>query len=228
MAKKNVSLIEKGAGYFQGFVTGLMDIAREQKVPLEAIHWLATPEARATLGKIVAIAHEDWWRAEHPVVRAGRSLPPKHYRVYMTYAPMPSFAALKEEFGKDNVSDIFDGQPFYLHSSCIDMDRIPGEKIVYVHDAGDDWESEEVITWGLIQRSVIAPNGYRPMTHEEEYEFQKDHPELVDFVALGSYAVRCGCRFVASAWRRGGRRIFGHDLFGHRWRRRSRVLFVCK
>jgi len=33
----------------------------------------------------------------------GNTLPADHYRVHVTYAPMPSFDVLKKEFGKDNV-----------------------------------------------------------------------------------------------------------------------------
>ncbi len=206
-----------------------MDVTRERGVAFEAIYRLAKPAGRATLGKIVAIAHEDW-RAEQPVVSASveDSLPPNHYRVHMTYAPMPSFAELEKEFGENNVSVVFDGRPFSLHASCVGMDRTPGERIVYVHDAERDWWSEEMIAWGLAQRSAIAPNGYRPMTHEEEYEFAKAHPELVDFVGLGSSAMRADCWCVADVWWHDGQRLLGSDWFGRRWSRSGRVLFVCK
>lgn len=65
MAKKNVSEIERGAGYFQGLVTGIMDIAREKGVPFEAVYRLATAGGRTTLGRIVDLAYADW-QAEQP------------------------------------------------------------------------------------------------------------------------------------------------------------------
>jgi hypothetical protein len=154
-------------------------------------------------------------------------LPPNHYRVPVTYAPVPSMDALKKEWGKDNVSVIFDGRPFNFHASCVGMGRTPGEKTFYVHDIGHDWESEERIAWGLKQRNAAAPNGYRPATHEETYEFAKAHPELVDFVGLGSFAAGDDRRCVALVWQGVSQRILGSDWFGDRWFRRARVLFVA-
>ena len=63
--KRRVSDIERGAGYFQGFATNLMDVVREKGVPFEAIYRLATQENRATIEKMVEMAHEDWL-AEQP------------------------------------------------------------------------------------------------------------------------------------------------------------------
>jgi hypothetical protein len=113
-------------------------------------------------------------------------LPPDHYRVRLAYNPLPLFEALKTEFGENSVSHIFDGRPFELNASCVDMDRTPGDRICYLHSAGRNWRREERIIWGLTQRNEVAPNGYRPAIHEEEYEFYRAHPELVDYVALGS------------------------------------------
>ncbi|MBU0540489.1 hypothetical protein KKF59_01735 [Patescibacteria group bacterium] len=242
MAKRNVSEIETGAGYFMGFVSATMDVVREKTVPFAAIYRLATAGGRTTLGKIVDLAYADWLEEQpkpveqqpqggHPYRDAPtncNTLPENHYRVRVTYAPLPSMDALKKEWGKDNVSDIFDGRPFGFHASCVNMDRTPGEKVFYVHDAGGAWESEEQIAWGAKQRNAAAPNGYRPATHEETYEFAKAHPELVDFVGLGSFAVRGVSRCVADVWQSGGQRILGLDWFDDRWRRRNRVLFVSK
>ncbi len=157
-----------------------------------------------------------------------QGLPADHYRVPVTYAPMPSMETLKKEWGEDNVSVIFDGRPFTLHTSCVGMDRTPGERTFYVHDAGGDWESEERIAWGLKQRNVVAPNGYRPATPEETYEFAKAHPELVDFVGLGSLAVNGDNRYVADVWQNDGQRVLGSYWLGGRWARGYRVLFVAK
>jgi hypothetical protein len=230
MAKKNVSEIEKGAGYFQGLVTGFMEIVREKNVPFEAVYRLVTPEGRKTLSNMVAFAHQDWLAEQPPSPRisADGALPANHYRVPLTYAGMPSFADLKREFGENNVSCIFDGRPFELHPSCAGMSRTPGDRIFFVHNAGREWESEERIAWGLVQRTATAPNGYRPAIHEEEYEFAKAHPELADFIGLGSFALRGDDRCVALVWRDGGRRILGHYWFDFRWPRRCRVLFVRK
>lgn len=185
--------------------------------------------AEDALGVDDALAEYDKrFGEDHEGLGVGSALPPDHYRVRVTYAQMPSMDDLKKEWGKDNVSDIFDGRPFTLHASCVGMDRTPGEKVFYVHDAGGDWESEERIAWGLKQRSAVAPNGYRPATHEETYEFAKAHPELVDFVGLGSFAVLGGGRYVAFVWRLDSQRVLADGWFVSGWRRRLRVLFVSK
>lgn len=148
MSKKNVSAIETGAGFFQGFVTNLMGLARDGNVPFEAIYRLATPSGNLTLKKIVLLAHEEWVATQPPI-------PPDHYRVPVTYAPIPSMDELKQGLGEDNVSFIFDGRPFTLHESCHDMDRTPGERTLYVHDVGEGWRGEEQIAWGKRQRNGV-------------------------------------------------------------------------
>lgn len=60
MAKKNVSAIEQGVGYFMGLATGLMDIVRAKNVPFEAVYRLVTPSGRTTLEKMVEVAFADW------------------------------------------------------------------------------------------------------------------------------------------------------------------------
>ncbi|HEU0050934.1 MAG TPA: hypothetical protein VFQ60_02660 [Patescibacteria group bacterium] len=156
------------------------------------------------------------------------TLPDTHYRVHVSYAPLPSIRELEKDWGKGNVAVVFK-YPFTLHSSCADMDRSPGEKVFYVHDAGGNWENEEQIAWGLKQRSVFAPNGYRPATEQETCEFAKAHPELADFAGLGSFLM-CDDGFdaVAHVWRVGGRRILGRHWFRDGWSRETRVLFVRK
>ena len=237
MAKRNVSEIETGAGFFMGFVSATMDVVREKAYPFAAIYRLATAGGRTTLVKIVELAHADWL-AEQPQQSEvgepqgdrggpnGSTLPTDHYRVRLTYAPMPSLASLKAEFGEDRVSIIFDGRAWELHKSCEGMDRTPGERTFCLHDAGRDWEREERIEWGLAQRTATAPNGYRPATHDEEIEFSRAHPELMDYVALGSSPLHGGHRGVAYVWSGGGQRVLGINWLGHRFGARIRGLFV--
>ena len=142
-----------------------------------------------------------------------QGLPLDHYRVNVTYEALSSVDELEKKWGNPRVADIFVSRPFHLDDSCRDMNRTPGEKVFYLHYAGVDWRALEKIAWGLRQRSAIAPNGYRPATHEETYEFAKAHPELVDFVGLGSWAWnhdsgRCACDVNACVRGiYGGRRI---------------------
>lgn len=217
MAKKDISSIEKGAGgCFLGFVTDFMNVAWQKAVPDGLSEQQKPIEQRPQGGHLYRDAPTN-----------NNTLPANHYRVPVTYASIPSIDELKKEWGKDNVSFIFDGRPFSFHASCVGMDRAPCERTFYVHDAGGDWGSEERIAWGTTQRNAAAPNGYRPATHEETYEFAKAHPELVDFVGLGSFAVGDN-RYVASVWQSDSRRILGYDWCISRWGRRARVLFVSK
>jgi len=157
-----------------------------------------------------------------------RVLPANHYHVFVSYAPLPSMKELKKEWGEHNVSNIiFDGRPLHFHASCVGMDRTPGKKTFYVHNPGGDWEREERIAWGMVQRNAAAPNGYRPATHEETYEFAKALPEFMDFLGLGSFAVLPdGCPGVAYVWWDNEQRRLGH-WFCRRRNRRTRILFVA-
>ena len=194
--RTDYAALRQGFGLARGFGDEFIQACERNGVPIEAVHRLVTPPGRTTMDEVVRRVLADWL-AEQPRQPEVGALPPHHYRVRMTYAPMPSLADLKVEFGKDNVSDIFDGREWELHSSCVGMDRTPGERIFFVHDVSRDWEREEQIAWGLAQRTAAAPNGYRPATHDEEYEFQKAHPKLLNYVALGSSALDDGYRFVA-------------------------------
>lgn len=153
-----------------------------------------------------------------------RPLGEGEYRVFVSYAPLPSKTALDEEFGKGNVSDIFDGRPFEKHASCVNMDETPGEKNFLVKHFGRETQSETNI-------AEMDALGYRPATHIEAYEFQKAHPELQRqfwIVALGSFAMSGDSWYVAVLNAGGFRRIFDDCSFGHRWDASDRFLFVRK
>ncbi len=155
-------------------------------------------------------------------------LPPNHYIVPITYAPMPPFTHLEREFGEKKVSVIFADRMWQLHSSCVGMNRTPGKRIFFVHDVGHGWEREDQIVWGLNQRSAVAPSGYRTAIPEELYEFLKVHPELTNLVALGSSTMLHGFQYVAGVWSYGGQRILvsHHIVLG--FLAKDRVLFVRK
>lgn len=236
--KKDWSLVVWLFGWLLNFVTVLKKLATKLGVPFDAFERLASEAGEETLIRVLQLILDDYnaslpkppamQGSAHYRDAAVQALPPDHYRVSVTYAPIPSIDELKKEWGKDNVSVIFDGRPFSFHASCVGMDRTPGERTFYVHDAGGDWESEEQIAWGAKQCNAAAPNGYRPATHEETYEFAKAHPELVDYAGLGAFAMDGGLRYVARVWQRGGRRILDGRWFAGRWGRRTRVLFVSK
>ncbi len=146
------------------------------------------------------------------------------YLVPVTYAPLPPFSELEQEFGKGNVSNIFDGRPFQKHSSCENIDETPGDKVFLLKHFGRETRSEDNI-------AEMDKLGYRPATHIEAYAFQKKHPELQRkfwIVALGSFAMFGGDRCVAVLNGGSGRRVFGDRWFGRGWCSSGRFLFVRK
>lgn len=154
-------------------------------------------------------------------------LPPNHYRVDVSYAPMPYFDELERYFGQGNVSHLFDGRPWKLHPPCVEMSRRPGYRIFYIHDVDDYWMRRDQIDWGIAQRTSVAPRGYRSTTHDEVYEFCRIHPELTDLVALGSTALYDGHhRHVAYVWGGGGRILDSYWVV-RKFVARYRPLFVA-
>jgi len=216
---KRLSEIERGAGYFMGVVTNLMDVVREKMVPFDAIYRLATPEGRTTIQNMVKLAHTDWLK-EQPV----KPLAKNEYLVPVTYAPLPSFVELEQEFGEGNVSCIFDGRPFTKHFSCSDIPETPSSKVFLVKHFDREINSNEAI-------NEMDKLGYRPATHIEAYEFQKAHSDLrlqFRIVVLGSFAMVGGSQFVAVLRSDPGRRSFDFIWFDIRWHADNRFLFVRK
>lgn len=158
--------------------------------------------------------------------RAQSPLLPNHYRVFVTYAPMPPFDELLKVWGEKRVSYIFDGRPFESCALCINTNEAPNEKTFYVHDACSLWRSEEQIAWGAKQRNTAAPNGYRPATHLETYEFAKAYPELVNFTGHGSFALDGYDRFVTCVLGLGGARTLLAYWGELLWPPSTRILFV--
>jgi hypothetical protein len=252
MAKKNLSEIEKGGGFFLGLLNSLMDAAREKSVPFAAIHRLATDGGKGTIGKIVDLAYADWQDEQprsnnrpkngepngaHPYRSApsnrDQALPPDHYLVHITYAAVPSRTELEKEYSdKNSVSEILDGRAWELHESCKGMDEAPGERIFWTAAPPVEMldDSEKIIAWAAAQKSDFAPKGYRPATHQEEIEFARKHPELQKkfwIVALGSFAMDGGNRYVAVLRSASARRVL-YDVcwFDFRWASGSRFLLV--
>lgn len=155
------------------------------------------------------------------LINGTSTLPPNHYRIHVTYAPLPSLEELKQEWGEDRISTSFDGRQFQLHESCIDMDSTPGDRVFYI---ADNLSMHGCIDWGLKQRSRVAPRGYRPATHIEVYEFAKAHPELSNYVGHGSYPAGCPSRLPCVRKNGVGVRRFGCGRLSHK----TKPLFVCR
>jgi len=146
------------------------------------------------------------------------------YLVPVIYAPLPSFEKLEQEFGKGNVSKIFDGRPFTKHASCINVDEAHGDYIFLVKHFGREINSDTAI-------AEMDKLGYRPATHIEAYEFQKAHPDLQRqfyIVALGSFAEDGGDQCVAVLGSYFDRRVFSIRCYGFKWDTGGRFLFVRK
>lgn len=253
MAKRNVSEIETGAGFFMGFVNATMDVAREKGLPFAAIYRLATAGGRTTLGKIVDLAHADWLEEQpkaksaspkpteaqggHPYrgSAGGNGLPSDRHRVRVNRGPFPSMATLQEQFSKNGVSELFSGKyEWTKHSSRMGANDVTAEEVVMVVKQFTDeeikkmggLESENIIAWGL-------KNDLVPADEKEIYAFGIN-PETCDLqrkfwlVGLGSSAMHGDGRVVAVLRSVSDGRILGHIWFDFRWRADDRFLFVCK
>jgi hypothetical protein len=217
MAKKDISSIEKGAGYFLGFITTLMNVARQKVVPFEAIYRLGTEGGYATLVKIVDIAYTDWLEE--------RPLADGEYRVPVAYDMPRDKGKLEAEFSKNGVSELFYGNyEWKNHPSCAEIDQTPGERVMLVKHFDRRIKSEDAI-------AEMDKRGYRPATHLEAYAFAKANTELRHLfwiVALGSSAMRGDERGVAVLDGDSSGRVVDRIWFFRGWSSDNRFLFVRK
>ncbi len=195
-------------------------------MPFGIFERLGTEAGRWTLAEMIGCAHADYLRERRELT----CLPQDHYRVYVpSYDSLPPQHLLEERWGMGNVSSaLFQGHQWH-HSSCEDMDRMPGEKVCYLHDPGCEWGSKEMIRWGLEQRSQVAPKGYRPATREEAVAVATARLYLADFVALGSGAPsEEGNPQVTHVRQVGARRFLDVGNYFDAWNAGTRALFVVK
>ncbi len=154
-----------------------------------------------------------------------RPLTDGEYRISVTCIALPPFVELEKEFGKRNVSNLFDSNcDWQIHSSCVEVGRVPGERIMLVKCFKRNTTSEANIT-------EMYKLGYRPATHFEAYAFAKANPELCRrfwIVALGSSALRGGECYVAMLGGDSDRCRFDYGWFGNHWYSSDRFLFVRK
>lgn len=149
------------------------------------------------------------------------------FTVFVDYTMPRDRTTLEAEFSKNGVSELFFGShEWFFHSSCVDIDQNPGERIMLVKHFGWLIESEDAI-------AEMDKQGYRPATHLEAYAFAKANPDLQRqfwILALGSFALDGDGvgRAVASLFDFADKRIFGLDWFGLGWRFDGRFLFVRK
>lgn len=151
-------------------------------------------------------------------------LPPDHYLVPLSYDPLPSLSELEKEFGKGNVSSVFDGRAWHKHPSCAKMDVTPGKRVMFVKHFAKRMTSEQAIAWG-------EEHGYRPGIEKEALALARANPDLQTkfwIVALGSFAVSGDSRCVAMLFGSDGGRILDGSWFDGEWSGDYRFLFVRK
>jgi|GEM_PF-2264136 len=249
VAKKDVSSIEKGAGYFLGFITTLMNVARQKVVPFEAIYRLGTEGGYATVVKIVDVAYTDW-QAEQPKPveqqpegghpyrggpTNGNALPPNHYRVRVNRGPLPPMATLEEMYSKNGVSALYNGSYTWAKDrSRTGENDVTADEVVMVAKQFTVEEiremggltSENIIAWGIRNNLVAAD--------EKETHAFGINPETCDLqrsrwlVGLGSSTVCDDGHGVAVLGSGSDRRFLGDDWFGDEWSSGDRDLFVRK
>ncbi len=216
MAKKNVSSIEKGAGYFLGFITTLMNVARQKVVPFEAIYRLGTEGGYATVVKIVEVAYADWLSEQpkpqggHPY-RGGPTNGNSPFSASVVYV-QPTFEELKCRF------------PAYVNPNCKgkrfdSIERCKGVStenrevaFEYVH-MDCDASTDEVLA--EMDRCVL-----RPALYEELLGFAEKYPDeqrKYPIVALGSETLVYGDRYVACLWGGGHGRYLSLYWVGCDW-----------
>lgn len=239
MAKKDVSSIEKGAGYFLGFITTLMNVARQKAVPFEAIYRLGTEGGYATVVKIVDVAYADW-QAERPKLveqpqgghsyRGGPTNGNSPFSAPVVYV-QPALEELKRRFPAYANPD-YKGKRFDPIECCkgVCTENRGSTELAevevafeYVH-MGRDASTDEVL-------AEMNRKGLRPALYEELLGFAEKYPDeqrKYPIVALGSEAHMSGDRHVAYLWRDGDGRDLRLRWIGDGWRGNYRFLAVRK
>lgn len=225
MAKRNVSEIETGAGFFMGFVNAMMDIAREKDVPFAAVYRLVTAGGRKTLGSMIDLAYADWQTEQpqggHPY-RGGPQNGNSLFSAPIAYV-QPDFEELKRRFPA-RVSPDYKGKRFDPIERCKGVStenrEVAFEYVHMDHDASID----EVL-------AEMDRKGLRPALYEELLGFAEKYPDeqrKYPIVALGSETNVSGGRFVACLWGVGLGRLFSLDWIDRVWLADCRFLAVRK
>ncbi len=239
MSKKNASAIESGAGYFQGFITAMMDIARDNKVPFEAVYRLAKPEGRATLAKMIGVANADYElvRTSSDDKSDDKFLP----RNKMNFMHAPLLAS-------DDIRICVDYNMPTNRKTLEKMFSIGGvSRFFYEHHF--NWEKDSsfyMYTTILTSRDFLIMHfnrmittehaildmkerGYRPANHLEAYAFRIKYRELqlkFPLMALGSFVQNGRDRYFAML---NNFDQFRFDIdYRTEWNSEFRFLFVRK
>lgn len=221
MAKRNVSEIEMGAGFYMGLISGLMDMVREKGIPFSAIYRLATPAGRTTLSKIVDQAHEDW-QAEQPKIDLKPIKTTEPFTAPVVYV-QPEYEELKRRFPA-YVNPDYKGKRFDPIERCKAVSKENREvAFEYVH-MDRDASTDEVL-------AEMDRKGLRPALYEELLGFAEKYPDeqrKFPIVALGSEAYVDGRRTLACLWHGGDERFLHLCWLDGDWFGNYRFLAVRK
>lgn len=224
--KKDLSLIVWAFGWLLGIAVALKKFAAVLSVPFEAFERLGSDQGEVTIGRIVQLIHSDWLVAQSDI-----------YRIRVNRGPLPTFTEIETEYGKGNVSNLYDGREWTKHPKRVEHD-VTAEKVdVLVKDFAEEIASgeikldkegclkgEDLIAWGL-------RNDWVPADEKEAYEVGRD-PKTCDLqlknwlVALGS-SVRSGDGHYVVVLSADVRvRVLDTYRFDRRWNVGCRFLFV--
>jgi hypothetical protein len=119
-----------------------------------------------------------------------------HYIVHVTYAPLPGMQVLETKFsGEGSVSVLFDGREWERHSSCVEIDETPGERIFRLAEPPEQFLGKRIRDCWDDLAAHFDREGDRFAIEKEGVEFAEAQPGLQckDWIlALGSSALDDG------------------------------------
>ena len=200
MTKRKMSEIEVGGGTFMGFVSAMADVLHEKGMPYAVIHRLARPSGRATLEKMVDLAHADW-RADlftealakaEQLASAEAPDDVSGFTALIVYV-QPKFKELERQF-PSFVDPNYKGKRFDPIEHCKDVSR-ENREVAFEYVFMDRNASTDEVLAEMDRRDLL------PARYEELLGFARQYPDEQRkhrIVALGSETRVLGYRNIAS------------------------------
>lgn len=214
MAKRSISEIERGVGFIAGLIPALMDIARELEVPFEAVYRLVTAEGRATLVKMVQVAHQDWLASQTVAVEPGPAI--------LQYDLTVDYGKTIEQMIKMDEYDGYVDPNITTRNYPIVGRGVVQRKALLVH-FGKNMSDEAFNAWCTANNKVRA-TALEILAFGAAYKLlQCEFP-----IVSGQTAQIRGNRYVVCLYRHDGRRDVGLSWTGHEWSGICRFLVFDK
>lgn len=211
MSKKPISEIERGAGYFAGLVTGLLDATRELAVPFEAIYRLTKPEGRSTLLLMVGLANTAYLESISPAEPVAK--PVQTFTCTVDHDD-PAYRTMPKQGGDWYYVDTS------LTTAHFPITRKGIEEVTYEYVEFDHEPTTQEVLNEIKRRGLERPD------YAETMAFLKEHPNERKVAPVISLCGLVGDRLVADVDARGfGLRLLWDDL-SSRWGQRCRFLAV--